>query len=63
MSTNYFVLCRFYLRVDGVIVRVYDCRLYGEEGWKYLLRECTKREANFDDIPKEVTSFSNVLMS
>lgn len=55
MSGNYFVLSRFYLRVDGVIVRVFDCRLYSEEGWNYLLRECTKREALFKDINSEVT--------
>lgn len=54
MSTNYFVLCRFYLRVDRVIVRVYDCRLYSEEGWNYVLREMIKREAFYKDIGKEV---------
>lgn len=54
MSGNYFVLCRFYLRVDRVIVRVFDCRLYAEDGWNYLLRECTKREALYKDIKKEV---------
>ncbi|KAI6216715.1 TIP41-like protein [Aphelenchoides fujianensis] len=30
MPTNFFVLCRFYLRVDQVMVRVFDCRLYSE---------------------------------
>lgn len=58
MTNNYFVLSRFYLRVDGVIVRVFDCRLYSEEGWNYLLRECIKREALFKDIDSEVSGAS-----
>jgi type 2A phosphatase activator TIP41 len=55
MESNFFVLCRFYLRVDRVIVRVHDCRLYGEQDWNYMLRECTVREAFFKDISKEVS--------
>jgi type 2A phosphatase activator TIP41 len=54
MPSNYFVLCRFYLRVDRVMVRVCDCRLYSEEGWNYLLRDFTKREADYKSIKKEV---------
>ncbi|KAI6199151.1 TIP41-like protein [Aphelenchoides besseyi] len=56
MPTNYFVLCRFYLRVDRVLVRVFDCRLYSEENWNYVLRECTKREAKYADIKTEVSA-------
>lgn len=55
MESNFFVLCRFYLRVDQVIVRVHDCRLYGEEGWNYMLRESTVREAFYKDIASEVS--------
>ncbi|KAI6213293.1 hypothetical protein M3Y94_00133700 [Aphelenchoides besseyi] len=54
MPTNYFVLCRFYLRVDRVLVRVFDCRLYSEENWNYVLREWTKREAKYADIKTEL---------
>lgn len=57
METNYFVLCRFFLRVDRVIVRVHDCRLYSEEGWNYMLRECSVREAPYEKIAKEVLLF------
>ncbi|KAI6190178.1 TIP41-like protein [Aphelenchoides bicaudatus] len=53
METNYFILSRFYLRVDRVVVRVQDCRLYAESSWNYMLREYTIREASYANISKE----------
>ena len=55
MPTNWLVLCRFYLRVDRVLVRIYDCRLYAEKGWKHALRECTKREAAYTQLSNHVS--------
>ncbi|OQR67634.1 TIP41 protein-like [Tropilaelaps mercedesae] len=44
MSNNLFVLLRFFLRVDQVLIRMNDTRLYWEQGQKYLLREYAERE-------------------
>uniref|UniRef100_A0AC34FNS5 TIP41-like protein n=1 Tax=Panagrolaimus sp. ES5 TaxID=591445 RepID=A0AC34FNS5_9BILA len=50
MPETFFVLCRFYLRVDHVMVRVCDTRLYGETNSNFLLREWTLREAKYSDL-------------
>jgi type 2A phosphatase activator TIP41 len=50
MPTYFFVLMRFYLRVDGVLVRVNDTRLYHEAGKDYILREYTSRESKTNSL-------------
>lgn len=49
MPTCLFLLCRFYLRVDGVLVRVCDTRLYKELGSETVLRQWTRRELKLLD--------------
>lgn len=54
MPDTFFCLCRFYLRVDHVMVRIYDTRIYGEaENDTFAIREWTKREANYSQLSKE----------
>ena len=50
MPTNFFILLRYFLRVDNVMLRVNDTRIYHEFGQRYLLREYTSREAKVKDI-------------
>lgn len=46
MPTSFFLLLRFFLRVDGVLIRINDTRLYHEASWfsparmeyQYLIR-------------------------
>ena len=45
MPRSFFLLLRFYLRVDGVLVRVNDTRLYHEADQAYMLREYTSRQS------------------
>ncbi|KAG9351548.1 hypothetical protein JZ751_022799 [Albula glossodonta] len=49
MPTSFFVLLRFFLRVDGVLIRINDTRLYHEASWKelYAERVHNSREQNF----------------
>lgn len=54
MPTYLFLLARFYLRIDEVLVRILDTRLFAERGKDFILREWTKREAKFDSIPSSV---------
>uniref|UniRef100_A0A914HIQ1 TIP41-like protein n=1 Tax=Globodera rostochiensis TaxID=31243 RepID=A0A914HIQ1_GLORO len=57
MHDTFFVLCRFYLRIDNVMVRVCDTRLYGTaENKAFALRESTRREANYADLSKEAVA-------
>ncbi|EDO46678.1 predicted protein [Nematostella vectensis] len=44
MQSSLFLLLRFFLRVDNVMVRINDTRLYHEAGTSYLLREYSSKE-------------------
>ncbi|XP_034245870.1 TIP41-like protein [Thrips palmi] len=50
MPTGLFVLMRFFLRVDGVLVRINDTRLYHEFGTSHLIREFTSREGDIKEM-------------
>ncbi|CAN8075869.1 unnamed protein product [Agarophyton chilense] len=48
MPTFFFALARFFLRVDGVLLRVYDTRYYHQFGSGVLVRETLMKEAKLD---------------
>ncbi|VDK47143.1 unnamed protein product [Anisakis simplex] len=50
MPSCFFLLSRFYLRVDNVMVRVCDTRVYGEHNKGYFIREWSKREAKYTEL-------------
>lgn len=50
MPTTFYILCRFFLRVDHVMLKICDTRIYGEAGKNYLIREWSKREALFSEL-------------
>eukprot|EP01132_Coremiostelium_polycephalum_P009734 gene9734-11955_t len=50
MNDSFFLLQRFYLRVDDVIVRSYDTRLFYEFDQPYILREFMIKEAQYDQV-------------
>ncbi|XP_077360333.1 TIP41-like protein [Festucalex cinctus] len=56
MPTSFFTLLRFFLRVDGVLIRINDTRLYHEAGQKYMLREFCTRESNIAELKNVPTS-------
>lgn len=49
MNTCLFVLLRFFLRVDGVVMRVFDCRLFAKLGESFITREFQQREVSLKD--------------
>uniref|UniRef100_A0A8R1TTB3 TIP41-like protein n=1 Tax=Onchocerca volvulus TaxID=6282 RepID=A0A8R1TTB3_ONCVO len=59
MPTCLFLLCRFYLRIDGVLVRICDTRLYKELNSDTFLRQWTRREVKLANSSPVVRS--NVL--
>jgi len=59
MPSGFFLLNRFFLRVDGVLVRVIDTRLHYEIENKYVLRERAFREGRFSDIKHASVAVSN----
>ncbi|KAJ2508565.1 Tap42 interacting protein [Coemansia sp. RSA 1939] len=54
MPSGFFVLQRFFLRVDGVLFRIYDTRLYHEFGSSVVQREFSSREMPFDSVKRHV---------
>lgn len=50
MPGSFFILLRYFLRIDNVMLRVNDTRMYHEFGNDYILREYTSREAKVPDI-------------
>ncbi len=50
MEGYIYVLMRCWVRVDDVVFRVHDTRLYHVFGQDYMLREYQTREASFADI-------------
>lgn len=56
MPKSFFILARFYLRVDGVLARINDTRIYHELNKNYLLREYTNREAKLNSLNLSVST-------
>uniref|UniRef100_A0A8C4NCP0 TIP41-like protein n=1 Tax=Eptatretus burgeri TaxID=7764 RepID=A0A8C4NCP0_EPTBU len=50
MPSGFFLLLRFFLRVDGVVIRVNDTRIYHQADTSYLLREFVTKERYIKDI-------------
>ncbi|XP_046848958.1 TIP41-like protein [Xenia sp. Carnegie-2017] len=50
MQGSFFILLRFYLRVDDVIVRVNDTRIHYVAGNDYFMREYTSREESTAEL-------------
>lgn len=50
MPNTFFILLRYFLRIDNVMMRINDTRIFHEFGQNYLLREYTSREAKIPDI-------------
>lgn len=59
MPKSLYILARYYLRVDGVLARINDTRIYHELNKKYLLREYTNREAKLDSLNLPVSALVN----
>ena len=50
MSNCFYILLRFFLRVDGAIVRIYDTRIFHEFGTNYIHREFQHKESSWDEL-------------
>lgn len=46
MPSFLFILARFFLRIDGVLIRIYDTRYFHRFGSEVVIRETVAKEAN-----------------
>ncbi|KAI8047050.1 TIP41-like family-domain-containing protein [Gilbertella persicaria] len=54
MPSCFLVLQRFFLRVDDVLFRINDTRLYHEYGKPYFVREYTSKEVHYSKIRQKL---------
>jgi len=50
MKDCFYALLRSYLRVDGVIVRLFDTRIFHDFTTNYILREFQYKEATYEEL-------------
>ena len=55
MPSSFFALSRFFLRVDNVIFRVHDVRIYHNFDTNEVIREVKGKEAAYSDVKKVCT--------
>jgi type 2A phosphatase activator TIP41 len=53
MGDCFYVLHRFYLRVDEVLVRIYDIRMFHSFDTNYVIREFQHKESTFEELKKK----------
>ena len=56
------LLCRLFMRLDGVAVRVRDTRIYVDFAAEEITREYTAREGGFEDTKRVCSSFFSVFL-
>jgi type 2A phosphatase activator TIP41 len=54
MAERLLLLCRFFLRLDGVLVRVRDTRIYIELASKTVIRQYTAKEESYDVVQSKL---------
>ena len=50
MPSCWFALQRFFLRVDHVLFRLYDVRIFHDFASDRIIRECRGREAPYEQV-------------
>lgn len=59
MKDSFFILLRYFLRIDDVMVRLNESRIYHELGKNYLLREYTSKESKASDLNVPISVLIN----
>lgn len=59
MPSSFFVLLRFFLRVDNVMVRINDTRVFHDFNTNYILREYTNKECGVTELKLPLTMFGD----
>ncbi|KAK3995937.1 TIP41-like protein [Cladorrhinum sp. PSN332] len=54
MEQRMLVLCRLFMRLDNVLVRVRDTRVYVDFGEEKVIREWTSREDKFENVKRNL---------
>ena len=60
MPERLLILARFFLRLDGVLIRIRDTRVYVEHGGKRVIRQYTAREDKYEEIVQKIKAGGKV---
>jgi type 2A phosphatase activator TIP41 len=52
MPDRMLLLCRLFMRLDNVIVRIRDTRIYVDFNTNKVIRDYTEKEDSFDNVKK-----------
>ena len=53
MESCFFILCRCFVRVDNVIIRILDNRIFHKFETNYLIKESCFKESNIENLKKK----------
>lgn len=56
MPSSFLILQRYFLRVDNVLIKLIDTRLFHEFGTDFVIREFKVREMGYEDLLKLIPS-------
>ena len=56
MQDRLLVLCRFFLRLDGVTIRLRDTRVYIELNSNIVIRQYTAKEESYENVHRQLQS-------
>lgn len=54
MEERLFLLCRFFMRVDDVLFRIRDTRLFIEFADNKILREYTVKQDSYENVKRKI---------
>ncbi|KAF0751404.1 hypothetical protein AaE_006387 [Aphanomyces astaci] len=65
MPSGFYVLARYWMRLDNVVVRLNETRIHHVFGKDFLLREYTAKEVTFDTLfaaghPNHMSNYTNI---
>ncbi|OWZ19794.1 hypothetical protein PHMEG_0005892 [Phytophthora megakarya] len=65
MPSGFYVLSRYWMRLDHVVVRLHETRIHHLFGTDHFLREYTRKEEQFDTLfskghPKSMANYTNI---
>ncbi|KAK1940454.1 TIP41-like protein [Phytophthora citrophthora] len=65
MPSGFYVLSRYWMRLDHVVVRLHETRIHHLFGSDHFLREYTRKEEQFDTLfakghPKNMANYTNI---
>lgn len=50
MPSGFFILLRYFLRVDHVLIKMNETRYHFETGKNYIVKEYTSRESTYEHL-------------